>query len=260
MMRNIMLTVSYDGTEYHGFQAQSHTERTIQTQLELALRKLTGAETSVIGSGRTDAGVHARAQVVNFLTSSRIPENRWALAMNSLLPDDIVVTDAREVPLDFHARKSAKRKTYRYTIDNNRFPDVLQRRYRCHVPLPLDEERMRQALKLLEGEHDFTSFCSVRSTQKSHVRTIYEAELEADGDGVYHIYVTGNGFLYNMVRIIAGTVIEVGLGKRTIEQFAALVEARDRTKSGITAPPHGLVLWKVDYDHENFLDSVHVIL
>jgi tRNA pseudouridine38-40 synthase len=119
---------------------------------------------------------------------------------------------------------------------------------------------MRQALKLLEGEHDFTSFCSVRSTQKSHVRTIYEAELEADGDGVYHIYVTGNGFLYNMVRIIAGTVIEVGLGKRTIEQFAALVEARDRTKSGITAPPHGLVLWKVDYDHENFLDSVHVIL
>jgi len=248
MLRNIRLTVSYDGTEYQGFQAQSHTDRTIQTQLEQALHKLTGCDTNVIGSGRTDAGVHARAQVVNFLTASKIPENRWALAMNSLLPRDIVITDAQEAPLDFHARKSAKRKTYRYTIDNNRFPDVLQRRYRYHVPVPLNVERMKQALQLLLGEHDFTSFCSVKSTQKSHVRTIYEAELHSDGNGVYHIYVTGNGFLYNMVRIIAGTVIEVGLGKRTVEQFAELVEARDRTKSGITAPPHGLVLWQVDYD------------
>lgn len=247
MHRNIRLTISYDGTDYYGFQAQKYTDRTIQGQLELALFKLTKEETNVIGSGRTDAGVHARSQVVNFLTRSRIPEERWVLALNSLLPEDIIVTDARDVAADFHARKSARQKTYRYTINNNRIPDVLQQRYQYHVPLPLDPSRMEQALELLIGEHDFTSFCSAKSTQRSHVRTIFDARLEATSDGLYHIYVTGNGFLYNMVRIIAGTVIEVGLGKRTVDEFAALLHQKDRKKSGITAPAKGLVLWEVVY-------------
>ncbi|GFR38822.1 tRNA pseudouridine synthase A [Insulibacter thermoxylanivorax] len=250
MRRNIRLTVSYDGTDYQGFQAQSHTDQTIQTQLEHAIYRLTGTKTSVIGSGRTDAGVHARGQVVNFYTDSSIPIERWALALNSLLPKDIVVTEAKAVSEDFHARKSARKKTYRYTINNRRFPDVLMRRYQYHVPVPLRLEPMEQALQLLVGEHDFTSFCSAKSTQASHVRTIYEARLAAEEDGVLHIYVTGNGFLYNMVRIIAGTIIEVGLGKRTVEDIRRLLELQDRTKSGITAPPHGLVLWEVFYDEE----------
>jgi len=250
MVRNIRMTISYDGTDYHGFQAQSHTDRTIQGQLERALLKLTNESTTVIGSGRTDAGVHARAQVVNFMTNSRIPVERWALALNSILPDDIVVIDAKEETLDFHARHDAKRKTYRYTINNNRFPDVLQRRYQHHVPTPLNREWMEEALRHLIGEHDFTSFCSAKSTQRSHVRTIYEARLEATEDGLIHIYVTGNGFLYNMVRIIAGTVIEVGMGKRTVEQFRQLLLTKDRRQGGITAPAKGLVLWNVDYDDE----------
>lgn len=247
-MRNIRLTVSYDGTDYHGFQSQPNTDRTIQGQLEKAIHKLTGEELHVIGSGRTDAGVHARGQVVNFHTSSSIPISRWAFALNSILPHDIIITEAMEAPADFHARKSAISKTYRYSICNNRFPDVLARRIQYHVPLPLAYEPMQQALDCLIGEHDFTSFCSVKSTQLSHVRTIYEARLERENDGLYHIYVTGNGFLYNMVRIIAGTVIEVGLGKRTVEQFRSLLTEKDRTKGGITAPPHGLVLWQVNYE------------
>lgn len=248
MRRNIRLVVSYDGTDYHGFQTQTYTDRTIQGQLEIALRKLTSRETSIIGSGRTDAGVHARGQVVNFQTESKIPTERWALALNSLLPADIVVLEASEVPLDFHARKSAIRKTYRYTINNNRFPDVLQQRYQYHVPVALSADLMAEALQALVGEHDFTSFCSAKSTQRSHVRTIYEARLEKTADGLYHIYLTGNGFLYNMVRIIAGTVIEVGSGKRSLEQFRSLLQVRDRTMSGVTAPAHGLVLWNVEYE------------
>jgi len=248
MQRNIRLTISYDGTEYHGFQSQSYTDRTIQGQLEQALLRLTNEETSVHGSGRTDAGVHAKGQVVNFLTISRIPEERWVLALNSILPDDIVVIDARDVSQDFDARKCAKRKTYRYTINNNRIPDALQQRYQYHVPLPLVRESMEQALLLLIGEHDFTSFCSVKSTKHSHVRTIYDVRLEATEDGLYHIYVTGNGFLYNMVRIIAGTVIEVGLKKRTVDEFRELLQMKDRTKGGITAPARGLVLWEVAYE------------
>lgn len=251
MLRNIRLTVSYDGTDYHGFQAQPGTERTIQGQLEKAIQKLTGEKASVIGSGRTDAGVHARGQVINFHTSSTIPISRFALALNSLLPYDIVITDANEVSAEFHARKSAISKTYRYSVYNSRFPDVLARRIQYHVPQPLAREHMEQALQYVIGEHDFTSFCSVKSTQRSHVRTIYEARLECYEDGLYHIYLTGNGFLYNMVRIIAGTIIEVGLGKRTVEQFRSLLALKDRTQAGITAPPHGLVLWQVNYNQLN---------
>ena len=197
MLRNIRLTVSYDGTDYHGFQSQPGTDRTIQGQLEKAIHKLTGEAHRVIGSGRTDAGVHARGQVVNVHTSSPIPISRWAIALNSVLPDDIVITQADEVSAQFHARKSARSKTYRYTINNNRFPDVLARRTQYHVPVALMQEPMERALECLIGEHDFTSFCSVKSTQISHVRTIYDAKLVTEEEGLYHIYITGNGFLYN---------------------------------------------------------------
>ncbi|HEY8529643.1 MAG TPA: tRNA pseudouridine(38-40) synthase TruA [Paenibacillaceae bacterium] len=316
-MRNICLLVSYDGTRYHGFQTQPDGN-TIQDRLEEAIRKLTGESVRVVGSGRTDAGVHARGQVANFHTSSRIPAERWALALNSRLPEDIVVLAAAEVDPSFHARRDAVSKTYRYTVNTRRFPDVFRRRYEYHHPIPLDCAAMREGLRHLVGEHDFTSFASAHSTASHHVRTIFSARLivepdggpdggsglergngsdcgggsdrgtgpdsgagETGGDsrppggsdggtaggsgvgkavgaaggaspervrGLIHLELTGNGFLYNMVRIIAGTLLGVGEGKRPPEQIAEILAAKDRSLAGPTAPAHGLVLWRVDYD------------
>jgi len=254
-MRNIAMLVSYDGTGYNGFQTQPGGN-TVQDKLEGAIQQLTGERTKITGSGRTDAGVHARGQVFNFHTGSRIPLERWCLALNSRLPGDIVVHSAREVPEDFHARRSAKRKTYRYSIQRSKFPDVFYRNTRFHHPLPLAVDPMRTALEAFTGEHDFTSFCSARTPVESHVRTIFAARLlsEAyddpdDGDaGVIHLEVTGNGFLYNMVRIIAGTVLEVGEGKRDPSEIATILTAKNRELAGPTAVPHGLVLWKVEYE------------
>jgi len=292
--------VSYDGTRYHGFQTQPDGN-TVQDRLEDAIRKLTGEEVRVTGSGRTDAGVHARGQVVNFHTSSRIPAERWALALNTRLPEDIVVLGAAEVDPSFHARRDAVSKTYRYTVNTRRFPDVFRRRYEYHHPIPLDCAAMREGLRHLVGEHDFTSFASTHSAAPHHVRTIFSARLivepEGGPDGAasghvrdgsaagldagvrngaaggsddgargvatgsasresapekvrgrIHLELTGNGFLYNMVRIIAGTLLEVGEGKRSPEQIAGILAAKDRSLAGPTAPAHGLVLWRVDYD------------
>jgi len=281
-LRNICLLVSYDGTRYHGFQTQPDGN-TIQDRLEDAIEKLTGERVSVVGSGRTDAGVHARGQVVNFPVSSRIPAERWALALNSRLPEDIVVLAAAEVDPSFHARRDAVSKTYRYTLNTRRFPDVFRRRYEYHRPIPLDCAAMREGLRYLEGEHDFTSFASIHSAAPHHVRTIFSARLvvetgeehavvRAEGDGAgasagatgtsgtrggaeperirgrIHLELTGNGFLYNMVRIIAGTLLEVGEGKRPPEQIAEILAAKDRSLAGPTAPAHGLTLWRVEYD------------
>jgi tRNA pseudouridine38-40 synthase len=256
-VRNIGLLVSYDGSAYNGYQSQPGGN-TIQDRLEEAIRLLTGETVRVIGSGRTDAGVHARGQVVNFRTESRIPVERWALALNTRLPDDIVVLAAAEVPADFHARHSAVRKTYRYTINSCRFPDVFRRRYQFHHPTPLDFGAMREGAQHLLGEHDFSSFASPQSALPHHVRTLYEARLELErqdeggeaGRGIVHLYVTGNGFLYNMVRIIAGTLIQVGEGKRAPGDIAAILAARDRSQAGPTAVPHGLALWEVEYGPE----------
>lgn len=274
-MRNISLLVSYDGTRYYGFQTQPDGN-TIQDRLEEAIEKLTGERVHVVGSGRTDAGVHARGQVVHFHTASRIPAERWALALNSRLPDDIVVLAAAEVDPSFHARRDAVSKTYRYTVNTRRFPDVFRRRYEYHRPIPLDCAAMREGLRHLEGEHDFTSFASIHSAAQHHVRTIFAARLvvetgedhgpaKADGSagdgtggamegepesirGRIHLELTGNGFLYNMVRIIAGTMLEVGEGKRPPEQIAEILAAKDRSLAGPTAPAHGLTLWRVEYD------------
>ncbi|GIP36287.1 tRNA pseudouridine(38-40) synthase TruA [Paenibacillus sp. J2TS4] len=254
-MRNIKMTISYDGTSYCGFQIQPN-QVTIQGKLEEAVRILTGEQVKITSSGRTDAGVHARGQVINYTTNSRIPIDRWCLALNSRLPDDITVHSAEEAPLDFHARHGAREKTYRYSIQRSKWPDVFQQKLRLHHPAPLDVEAMRRALLRLEGEHDFTSFCSTRTSVESHVRTIYSTSVDyvpepmiADGEaGVIHIYITGNGFLYNMVRIIVGTLIEVGSGKRAESEMSDILAARDRSLAGPTAMPHGLTLWEVKYD------------
>jgi tRNA pseudouridine38-40 synthase len=256
-MRNLCMVVSYDGTSYYGFQSQPQ-KNTIQDKIEAAIEMLTGEKVKIVSSGRTDAGVHARGQVFNFLTSSPIPVKNWCLALNSRLPKDIVVRQAREVPLDFHSRRWAKRKTYCYTINNNRYIDVFHKHIQFHHPVKLDIEQMEEALKCVLGEHDFTSFCSRKSNKPSHVRTILEARIvrersrdpsdSPDYTGVFHIYITGNGFLYNMVRIIAGTLIQIGEGKRAGKDMLGILQARDRSQAGPTAEPHGLVLWDVSYD------------
>ncbi|MCZ8517289.1 tRNA pseudouridine(38-40) synthase TruA [Paenibacillus filicis] len=251
-MRNICMTVSYDGTAYHGFQVQPG-KITVQECLEQGIKILTGEEVKVISSGRTDAGVHSRGQVFNFVTASQIPVERWALALNARLPDDIVVRHARIVPDHFHARRSAKRKTYRYTIRYGKYPDLFKRYMEFHHPTRLDLDEMREGLQHLVGQHDFVSYCSVRNTKKSTVRTIYEARLECDPwdedlkSTAVHIYLSGSGFLYNMVRIIVGTLLQVGEGKRTSLDMRSILEAKDRASAGPTAMPHGLMLWEVFY-------------
>lgn len=273
MMRNIALIVSYDGTEYSGFQSQPKGN-TIQDKLEEAIFLLSGERVKLTGSGRTDAGVHARCQIVNFPTSSSIPIERWTIALNTRLPNDIVVQRAFNVPEDFHSRRRALRKTYRYTINCNRIPDLFRRRYEFHHPTPLDFNAMNSGLQHLLGKHDFSSFTSPLSTKPSHIRTILEVKLEVEKEsisqltylanddnrewderhypgkqrGIIHLYVTGTGFLYNMVRIIAGTLIQVGEGKRTAEDMGFILAARNRAKAGPTAVPQGLSLWDVVYD------------
>ncbi|MBP3966697.1 tRNA pseudouridine(38-40) synthase TruA [Paenibacillus lignilyticus] len=245
-MKNIRMVVSYVGTHYHGFQTQP-IGNTVQDVLVQAIHVLTGEKVNIVASGRTDAGVHARGQVFNFITSSPIPIGRWALALNSRLPGDIAILKADEVPLDFHSSYSAKRKTYRYSIDTNKFADVFERDYRFHYPMPLRLSEMREALSKVVGKHDFTSFASQRSTKRSHVRTILEARIE-QGEGKLDLFVTGDGFLYNMVRIIVGTLLWVGEGKLSVSDFERILEAKDRTAAGPTAMAHGLMLWEVSYD------------
>lgn len=251
------MTVSFDGTGYYGFQSQPGGN-TIQDVIEAALNGLTGEIIKIIGSGRTDAGVHARGQVFNFLTESAIPLERWGMALNGRLPKDIVILETREVPLGFHSRRSAKRKTYRYSMNGNQYPDVFQRYYQFHHPGKLDVEAMQQGLQYLIGTHDFTSFASRHSTKPSHVRTIYEAHLEVDhtnsrpgtrDQGIIQMFITGSGFLQHMVRIIMGTLLQVGEGKRSPEDMLHILKARDRGQAGPTAVSHGLMLWQVDYDY-----------
>ncbi|RCX13962.1 tRNA pseudouridine38-40 synthase [Fontibacillus phaseoli] len=255
-MRNLLMTISYDGTHYFGFQTQPDGN-TIQDHLEAVISQLTGEKVKIHGSGRTDAGVHARGQTFHFLTSSQIPVERWRHALNGRLPSDIRITDAVEVPLEFHSRRYAKRKTYRYSINGNRVFDVFYRQFQLHHPGVLDVQAMRVGLAYLIGTHDYTSFASRHSTKQSHVRTIYEARIEVEcgtegagthEQGIIHIYVTGNGFLQHMVRIIVGTLLQVGEGKRAPKDMKSILEAKDRAAAGPTAESKGLMLWKVEYD------------
>lgn len=246
-MRNIKMTVAYDGTNYHGFQVQNRTGlKTIQGTLENALSLLTKEEISVIGSGRTDAGVHARGQVINFKSQTRIPAARFPLAVNSVLPADIVVLEAQDVPEDFHARFQAKRKTYCYKIYNDRQLSPFWRYYAYHVPVPLDVEGMANGAASFLGTHDFRGFCAKDTAVSNFVRTIYSFSVAQDGP-IISFTVTGDGFLYNMVRIMVGTLLEIGKKKRNPGEIPSLLAAGERKLAGMTIPPLGLYLLSVEY-------------
>ncbi|MCR4443141.1 MAG: tRNA pseudouridine(38-40) synthase TruA [Peptococcaceae bacterium] len=246
-MRNVKMTVAYDGTNYHGFQVQNRTGlKTVQNELESVLHTLTGEKVRVIGSGRTDAGVHARGQVINFFSSTKIPPDRFPLAMNSLLPRDIVVWEAQDVSPGFHARFSAKNKTYRYAIYNYRHLSPFWRLYAYHVPVPLDKEKMSLAAGYFLGTHDFSAFCAQDARVANHVRTIFEFMVEQKGPLIF-LTVTADGFLYNMVRIMAGTLLEIGMNKRQPESVPLLLQSGERKQAGMTLPPQGLCLMKVEY-------------
>lgn len=262
-MRNVGMLVSYDGTAYSGFQIQPN-EDTVQGRIERAIKMLTNESISIHASGRTDAGVHAYGQVFHFMTESAIPIDRWTIAINSRLPDDIVIRETWEAPLSFHSRYSSKRKTYRYSIIAERKPDVFRRLTEFFYPKPLNVRAMQEAITHLVGEHDYTSFTSPKSTKVSNVRTIYDAHIEyeqsvtgEEGRGRIHIVVTGNGFLYNMVRIIAGTLIRVGQGKLAPHDIPRILEAKNRQVAGPLAVPHGLMLWSVEYGGEERLESIN---
>ena len=242
---NVKILLEYDGSNYHGWQRQKNA-LTIQEVVEEAVYKVTGEKVKVIGAGRTDAGVHARGQVANFHTNCRIPVERLPYAINSHLPEDIAVKGAEEVPDDFHARYSAKAKVYTYTIYNAPFPSPLMRKYSYFYPHILDVEAMQEAAKAFVGVHDFTAFRASGSPVKSSVRNVMRLEVKKSKD-VITIEVEADGFLYNMVRIIAGTLLEVGSGKRTPEEIPLVISSRDRERAGITLPAHGLCLEKVVY-------------
>ncbi len=248
-MSNIKLTISYDGTLFYGFQIQPN-KRTIEQELLNALNKLTNDVNKLIGSGRTDRGVHARKQIINFHTASRIPINKWPIALNSILPADIQVLDAQVVADDFHARYNVLKKTYRYYLTTSPFPDIFQRNYTYAHPIELNWDRMQAGCQYLIGTHDFSSFSASNTEVKNKVRTIYQCQIEPE-NGRYYFEITGNGFLYNMVRIIIGTLILLGEEKINEKELAQIIEARDRTKAGKTVPAHGLFLWDVVYDQNN---------
>lgn len=242
-MRRIKLTIAYDGTNYAGYQVQPNGN-TVQAEVETVLAKMHGQAVKVVASGRTDARVHAKGQVIHFDTHLSMPADRFVKALNAMLPDDILVQSAEEVDASFHARYGAKRKEYRYFIRTD--VDPFRRNHAVTVTYALDREQMRQALRMLIGTHDFTSFSVTKSEVVDRVRTIYEAELVEAGDEMYFRFV-GSGFLYNQVRIMVGTLMEVGRGKYEPADVSRMLAAKDRRSAGITAPPHGLYLWNVNY-------------
>ncbi|HHY46323.1 MAG TPA: tRNA pseudouridine(38-40) synthase TruA [Firmicutes bacterium] len=244
-LRNLRLVLEYDGTGYSGFQRQKG-RRTIQQVLEECIEVISGEKVRVTGAGRTDAGVHALGQVVNFTTESRIAQDRWVPALNSVLPPDIRVKEACEVPLEFNARFCARSKVYRYTIDTAPVASVFTRHYAYHVPRPLDYSLMVAASRYLVGKKDFRSFCASGAGVKTFTREVKRIDWRRDGN-LLHMEIEADGFLYNMVRIIVGTMIRMsnqGLPPETINDILA---ARDRRRAGPTAPAKGLVLVSVNY-------------
>ena len=246
IMKRIKLTVAYDGTDYCGWQIQKNGV-TVEEVLNRALSRLTGEKITVVGASRTDAGVHARGNVAVFDTDTRIPAERIAYAVNALLPEDVVVVRSEEVPAGWHPRKCVSVKTYEYRILNREFPDPVRRRDTYFVSFPLDLDRMRRAAEYLKGTHDFKSFCSAQTTVEDTVRTIYSLDVDRERE-LFTIRVRGNGFLYNMVRIIAGTLAGVGRGYFEPGDVERMLAEKDRTKAGVTAPPQGLTLVGIEYE------------
>ena len=255
-MRRIKLTVAYDGTNYCGWQVQPNGI-TIEEVLNKAICTLTGEEIAVIGASRTDSGVHAMGNIAVFDTGSRIPAERFSYALNQRLPEDIVVTKSEEVSLYWHPRYQNSLKTYEYHILNTKTPVPTKRLYNCFVSFDLDVNRMRQGAQYLLGEHDFAAFCCIRTNAKTTVRTVTDLQIQQNPlkPEEITIRITGNGFLYNMVRIIAGVLIRVGRGFYEPEKVLELLEGRERKKEAVTAPPQGLCLMEIVYENDGFCVS-----
>lgn len=243
--KRIRLIVAYDGTNYHGWQIQNNGI-TVEAELNRCLSDLLGESIEVIGASRTDSGVHALGNVAVFDTEARMPAEKISYALNQRLPEDIRIQKSEEVAADWHPRYCESRKTYEYRIYRGEFPMPVKRLYSYFTYRPLNVEKMKKAAKHLEGEHDFKSFCQTGAQVESTVRTVYSVDVEEQGADLV-IRVCGNGFLYNMVRIIAGTLMEVGQGKRTPESMAEILEAKNRSAAGPTAPPCGLTLVKYEF-------------
>ena len=251
-MRNIKLTIAFDGTEFRGWQKQSNAP-TIQGELEKALTRITNAPVTLHGAGRTDAGVHALAMVASFQTASSISPATLHKGLNSILPSAIRILHTEDVEPEFHARFSTTSKTYYYTIETEAIQSPINRLYAVHIPQELAIRPMQQCLDLITGTHDFASFEASGSRDKSisngrgSVRTLQEATLNRTGNNELQFMFTGDGFLRHMVRNIVGTVLEVGKGRKTVEEFKTILESKDRSKASATAPAHGLFLKKVHY-------------
>lgn len=245
-MRNLRIIVEYDGTGYHGWQWQPH-DITIQQTLEEKFGIITQEEIKLIGSGRTDAGVHATGQVANFKTKSKIREKNLLMGANSLLPGDIVIKDLVEVDEGFHARYDAKSKVYLYQILNSPYPSALYRNYSWFINSSLDIDLIRTAALQLIGTHDFSSFCAANSDTVNHVRKVMDVNVRREDGGMIKFFIEADGFLRHMVRNIVGTLVDVGRGKLSTSGFLDIMESRDRKMAGITAPPQGLFLKKVKY-------------
>lgn len=243
--KRVRLIVAYDGTNYHGWQVQNNGI-TIESELNRCLSELLGEPIEVIGASRTDAGVHALGNVAVFDTSSRMPAEKVSYALNQRLPEDIRIQKSEEVPADWHPRYCDSRKTYEYRIYRGEFALPTKRLYSLFTYYKLDVEKMQEAAGYFVGEHDFKSFCQVNAQVKTTVRTVTEVKVYEEGPDVI-IRVTGNGFLYNMVRIMAGTLLEVGQGKRSPQEIPHMIAACNREAAGPTAPAHGLMLIKYEF-------------
>ncbi|MGE5626865.1 MAG: tRNA pseudouridine(38-40) synthase TruA [Solirubrobacterales bacterium] len=244
-MRNIRLTLEFEGTNYAGWQKQINGI-SVQQKINEAVFKLTNEKTEIIGCSRTDAGVHAKKYVCNFNTECSIPSEKFKYALNNILPLDIVVLESTEAAPDFHSRFHAKSKRYVYSICNREIPAAIGRNYVCHFKKKLDVDKMTTGAAYLIGQHDFSAFKNANSIVYSNVRTIYDIKITSLGDMIY-ISVSGDGFLYNMVRIIAGTLIEAGICKIEPEEVSKILESRNRKNAGRTAPASGLCLEEVFY-------------
>ena len=244
-MKRVKLTVAYDGTNYCGWQVQPNGI-TLQEVLNQCLSEFTGEKIETIGASRTDAGVHALGNVAVFDTEMRMPGDKFSFALNQRLPEDIRIQKSEEVDVNFHPRYIKSQKTYEYRILNRRFPIPTERFYSHFTYIPLDIEKMREAAEYLVGEHDFKSFCGTGAQVKTTVRTVKEIQIEKNEDRIT-IRITGEGFLYNMVRIIAGTLMDIGGGLYPPEKMQEILEAKDRKKAGPTAPARGLTLMEIQY-------------